>query len=294
MKKIVIYTAAVSALILILYSSLFIVKTDQYCIITRFGKVVKTIEKAGPFIKIPYPIEHIKLIDKKLKVYQPVPLEVFLQDDQNEVRNITLGYYLIWSISDPLKYYETLRDEGRAISRLEDNLGSFIKNRIGQYSLDSFLSTDQSKIKTKEISRLITEDASRNFSEKYGINVKKIDINRIILPEQNKNKVFERMVAERIRISNRYRAEGEEQAKIIISEANREKSILLSEANYKAKKIIAEAEAEAAAIYVESYNKNPDFYKFWRNLKSYEEAFSKESLFILSSDDPLLKIEGSY
>ncbi len=102
MKKIVLLTALLTAVVLISYSSLFIVRTDQYCIVSRFGKVVKTIDTAGLYIKIPNPIEEITFIDKRLKVHQPVPIEVFLQDEQNEVRNITIAYYLIWSISDPL------------------------------------------------------------------------------------------------------------------------------------------------------------------------------------------------
>jgi len=293
MKKIIIIAALISALFLILNSTFFIVKTDQYCIVTRFGKVTRTINGAGLYVKIPYPIEQINYIDKKLKILQPEALEVFLPDEQNIVKNITIGYYLIWYISDPLKYFETLRDEDLATIRLENSLPSILSNRIGKYSLLSFLSVNKENLKSEEISEKITTDATNSFSSKYGITVTKVDINRIILPEQNKNKVFERMAAERGRISNRYRAEGEEQAKIIISEANREKSILLSEANLKAQKLIAAAEAEAAVIYAETFNKNPEFYKFWRNLKTYEESFNDKSIFILSSDDPLL-MDGKF
>jgi len=292
MKKILLITAISAAVILLLYSSLFIVRTDQYGIITRFGRVTKTIDRAGLYIKIPYPIDHIYFIDKKIKIHEPEPLEVFLPDDQNIVKNISVGYYIIWQIAEPLKYFETLRDETLAIIRLENNLRSILSNNVGQYSFRSFISTDKNDIKTQIISEKITQAATDEFLEKYGISIEKVDINRIILPEQNKNKVFERMVAERGRISNRYRAEGEEQAKIIISEANRERSILLSEAKLKAQRLIAEAEAEAAALNAESYNKNPEFYKFWKHLQSFEESYRSDSTFILSTDNPLL-LEGS-
>ena len=293
MKKIVIITAISAAVFLLLYSSLFIVRSDQYGIVSRFGKVTRTIELPGLYIKIPYPVEQIYFIDKKIKIHQPEPLEVFLPDDQNVVKNISVGYYLLWYISDPLKYFETLRDEGLAVLRLENNLRSILSNNVGQYSFDSFISINKDDLKTEEISRKITTEATDLFSSKYGINIEKVDINRIILPEQNKSKVFERMAAERGRISNRYRAEGEEQAKIIISTANREKSILLSEAQLEAQKLLAQAEAEAAAIYAEAFNNNPEFYKFWRSLKSFEESYENGSTFILSSDDPLL-MDGAF
>jgi membrane protease subunit HflC len=293
MKKTIITIAFVTAVLLLINSSLYIVKTDQYGILTRFGKVTGTDTTAGLKIKLPYPVDQIYFIDKKIKIQQPEPLEVFLSDEQNVVKNVTVEYYILWYISDPLKYFETLRDEGLARIRLENNLRSIISNNLGQYSLNSFISINKEDLKSEEISKKLTNEATIDFSNKYGISIKKVDINRIILPEQNKNKVFERMVSERGRISNRYRAEGEEQAKIILSEANREKSILLSEAKLNAQKLIAEAEAEAAAIYAEAFNKNPEFYKFWRNLKSFEESYSSDSTFILSTDDPLLT-DGIY
>lgn len=291
MKKIIIIVAISTALILLTYSSVFIVKTDQYGITTRFGKVTSTILEPGLYFKLPYPVDQIYFMDKKIKIHQPDPMEVFLPDDQNIVKNVTVEYYILWYISDPFKFFETLRDEGLALIRLENNLRSIISNTLGRYSFNSFISTNSENIRVKEITVQLTEEATKEFSGKYGISVNKVDINRIILPEQNKNKVFERMVSERGRISNRYRAEGEEQAKIIISEANREKSILLSEAKLEAQKIIAGAEAEAANLYAEAFNSNPEFYKFWGNLKSFEESYGSESTFILSTDDPLL-MEG--
>lgn len=293
MKKTIIIIAISTALLLLLFSSLYIVRSDQFGMITRFGKVTRIIDQGGLFIKMPYPVDQVFYIDKKKKVYQPPPLEVFLADDQNIVKNVTLAYYIIWSISDPLRYFETLRDENLAEIRLENNLRSIVNNTVGEYSFSAFISTVPEELQTEKISLQITNESKKNILPKFGITIEKVDINRIILPEQNKAKIFERMVAERSAISNRYRAEGEEQAKMIISEANRDKSLLLSQAEMEAQKLISEAEAEAAAIYAEAFNKNPQFYKFWRQLKSFEESFSKDTTFILSSDDPML-LDGKF
>lgn len=293
MKKLITIIAIFSAVLLLIFSSFFIVRSDQYGIVTRFGRVTRTLNEGGLFVKLPYPIEQIYLIDKKQKIFEPVPLEVFLPDDQNVVKNITIGYYIIWKISDPLKYYEVLRDENLAELRLENNLRSIVNNNVGRYSFNAFISTEPSELKSEEISRQITKESLNQILPRFGISIIKVDINRIILPEQNKEKIFERMVSERARISNRYRAEGEEQAKIIISAANREKSLLLSQAEKEAQQLISGAEAEAASIYAEAFNSNPEFYKFWRQLKSFEESFSTGSTFILSSEDPLL-LEGAF
>ncbi len=293
MKKIIVLIAVATAVVLLLFSSLFIVRSDQFGMITRFGKVMRTIDKGGLYFKLPYPVDQVLFIDKKKKVFQPSPLEVFLPDDQNIVKNITMGYYIIWRISNPLQYFESLRDENLAQVRLENNLRAIVNNTVGEYSFSSFISTNPEELKTEQIALRITDEAQKNILPKFGITIEKVDINRIILPEQNKEKVFERMVAERSTISNRYRAEGEEQAKIIISEANREKSLLLSQAEMEAQKLISEAEAEAASIYADAFNKNPEFYKFWRQLESFEESFNDNTTFILSSDDPML-LEGAF
>ena len=92
MKKAIIITAILTAAILLMYSSIFIVRSDQYGVISRFGKVTKTIEKGGLYLKLPYPIEQVYRINRKIKIYEPTPLEVFLPDEQNVVKNITVGY----------------------------------------------------------------------------------------------------------------------------------------------------------------------------------------------------------
>lgn len=293
MKKTIVIMAIISAMLLLLFSSLFIVRSDQFGMVSRFGKVTRTIDAGGLYFKWPYPVDHVFFIDKKKKVFQPSPLEVFLPDDQNIVKNVTLAYYIIWRISDPLQYFETLRDENLAQIRIENNLRSIVNNTVGNHSFLAFISINAADLKTEQISLKITGESHKNILPKFGITIEKVDINRIILPEQNKEKVFERMVAERSTISNRYRAEGEEQAKMIISEANREKSLLMSQAEMEAQTLISEAEAEAASIYADAFNKNPEFYKFWRQLKSFEESFDEDTTFILSSDDPLL-IDGAF
>lgn len=291
MKKIILWTALITAFILLTISSLFIVRSDQFAIISRFGKVTRSIEEGGLYIKWPSPIEQVYKMDNRKNVFQPEPIEVFLPDDKNVVTNVTLSYFVIWRIVDPLKYFETLRDETLALLRMENSLRSIVSNKAGQYPFQAFISLNPEDIESEEIARLITENSNSAMESRFGITIEKVDFDKIILPEQNKDKVYERMVAERSRISSRYRAEGEERAKIIISEANREKSLLLSQAELEAAKIVSQAEAEAAAIYAEAYNRNPQFYRFWRQLKSFEESYKKGSTFILSSEDPLL-LEG--
>jgi len=288
LRKTIIILASISALSFLLMSSLYIVNSDEYAIVSRFGKVVRSIDEPGLKLKWPSPVDNVYYVDKRSKIFQPEPVEVFLPDENNVVTNITLSYFVIWQISDALKYFETLRDESLAEFRMENNLRSIVGNKAGQYPFKAFISTDPSTIQSGEIAVEITGAINKAMESRFGISIAKVDFTKIILPEQNKNKVFERMVAERNRISSQYRAEGEEQAKIIISEANKERSLLLSVADLEAAKIISDAEAEAAKIYAQAYSKNPEFYRFWRRLKSLEESYKDNSTFILSSDDPLM------
>lgn len=290
MKKIVFTIAAISAVILLLSSILFTVKADSYAIITEFGKLEKVISKSGLNIKLPYPVQKVYLIDKKTRIFSPVALEVFLPDPSNVLKNITIGYYIIWDINDPVKYFEILKNDVSAENRLSDNMRSYIYNIIGKYPLGAFISTNSENVKINEISKKITEAAKSDFKNNFGINIITVDIKRVILPEQNKQKVFERMVAERERISHRYRAEGEEQAKIIISETDSTKQIMLSEAHLEASKMIAEAQAEAASIYSDAFKTNEQFYRFWNLLQSYDKIFAGKSSFVLSTDNKLLQL----
>ncbi len=210
--------------------------------------------------------------------------------EKNILKNITIGYYVIWEISDPVKYFEVLKDDIIAENRISDNMRSFIFSIVGDYSLSALISTESNQIRIDEISDKITREADRAFRINYGIAVLSADIKRIILPEQNKQKVFERMVAERERIANRYRAEGEEQAKIIISQTDKDKMISLSKAKLEAEIIIAKAEAEAAEIYASAFGTNEDFYRFWSLLQSYDDIFNEDSTFIMSTDNRLLDL----
>ncbi|MCK5674793.1 MAG: protease modulator HflC [Spirochaetales bacterium] len=290
MKKLVIIAAVISAVILILGSAFFTVKADSYAIITEFGRVERVISEAGLNIKLPYPIQNIYRIDKKIRIFSPVALEVFIPDETNVLKNITIGYYIIWEISDPVKYFEILKTDSSAENRLSDNMRSYIYNIVGRYQLQAFLSTNSDEVQIDEISKKITEASIPDFARNYGISIISVDIKRVILPEQNKRKVFERMVAERERIAHRYRAEGEEQAKIIISETDSTKQIMLSQARLEAAVMIAEAEAEAAAIYSDAFKTNEKFYRFWNLLRAYEKIFEQNSTFILSTENKLLQL----
>ena len=290
MKKTVIIAAIISAVILILGSILFTVKADSYAIITEFGRVERVISEAGLNIKLPYPIQNVHRIDKKIRIFSPVALEVFIPDETNVLKNITIGYYIIWKISDPVKYFEILKNDSSAENRLSDNMRSYIYNTVGQYHLQAFLSTNSEDVRIDEISQIITDASIPDFDRNYGISIISVDIKRVILPEQNKRKVFERMVAERERIAHRYRAEGEEQAKIIISETDSTKEIMLSQARLEAAVMIAEAEAEAAAIYSNAFKTNEKFYRFWNLLRAYEKIFEENSTFILSTENELLQL----
>lgn len=291
MKKVVSILLLLALLIFIALSCFYIVRTDQYAIITEFARVKQPIIKeAGLYLKLPYPVSSVFYLDKKSKIFTPKPLEVFLPDEQNILKNIIISYYIVWSIEDPLKFYEVLKETTSAEIRLRDNTRSYVYNTLSEYPFKSLVSTNEKDIKIDIISEEITESSQKDFLRDYGIKIELINIKRILLPEQNKGKVFERMVAERDRISNKYRAEGEEQAKIIISETDKNKNILISQAKLEAEKIIAKATAQASEIYAEAFEKDKEFYKFWRLLQSYKKIFNDNTTFILSTKNKLFDL----
>ncbi|GAH80586.1 unnamed protein product, partial [marine sediment metagenome] len=134
----------------------------------------------------------------------------------------------------------------------------------------------------------VTEISSEKANT-YGIEIVDVRIKRIDLPPENEKFIFDRMKAERERIAKQYRAEGQEESAKIIAETEREKTVILAEAYKTAQTLKGEGEAESIRIYAESFNQDPEFYKFYRTLEAYRETFKDKTTVLLSTDSEFLK-----
>jgi len=256
----------------------FTVDQTQDALVLMLGKPMRTIHEPGLNIKIPF-AQQVIFFDNRVLEYDAVAKEVITKDK----KTLVMDNYAKWRIKDPLKFYQTMRSEIGAQSRLDDIIYSNLRAELGKYTLAQVVSENRSHI---------MEDVTRDTNEKalsYGIEVVDVRIKRADLPPENEKSVYDRMKAEREQVAKRYRSEGEEVAIRIRAEADKKRTIILSEAKRKSQELKGEGDALATKIYAEAYQKDPDFFEFIRTMEAYKESLGDETLMVISPDSEFFK-----
>ena len=213
-----------------------------------------------------------------------------------------------WKIVDPIKFIQTVNNESSAIDRLNGIIDPAVRNLITshplvetvrntdrsmdtfQYDVDENVQRVQYKINIgrDEITRLIVQQASEKLKE-FGIELVDVKIKRINYIDNVRQAVYERMIAERKQIAEKYRAEGAGEASNIRGEKEKELQVIKSQAYREAQKIKGDADAEAARIYASAYGADPEFYSFVKSLEVYKESLKKDTTLILSTSSDFMK-----
>ncbi|MDI6793407.1 MAG: protease modulator HflC [bacterium] len=285
-KKAYLFGLAV-ILLLLVNDIFFVVDETKTAVVTQFGRPVKVITEAGLNWKLPVPIHSALFFEKRLIVYEPRPSE-FLTKDK---KNVIVDTFVCWRIKDPQRFLETVNDKERAEIRLADIIASEVGVALGKEDLSSLFSIEPGQKKgISEASDRVTERCQAVAEKDYGIHLVSVRIRRLNFPEQNKQSVFGRMIAERDRMARKYRAEGKEEAIKIKAETDKEKRRILSEAYQEAERVKGEGDREAIKIYAGAFNQDPQFYKLVRTLESYKKFLDKKTTVILSSESELLEL----
>ncbi len=293
----------VVGLTILLYSAAYVVDETQQVIITRFGEPVgDAIDEPGIKLKVPF-IEVANYFDKRFLEWDGDANQVPTRDK----RFIWVDSYARWRISEPLRFFERLRDELGAKSRLDDILDGETRNAVARHDLVEVVRStnrevDASLLESEEetaildaiergrqqIRTAVLETAKARTAD-LGIELVDFQIKRINYVEEVQRDVFERMIAERNRIAERYRSEGEGEAARIRGERERELARIQSEAYRTAEELRGEADAQATQTYAEAYNRDASFYAFMKSLETLEETADANSTLILSTDADLLE-----
>lgn len=266
----------------------FVVDETEYVVVTRFGDPLRSYTEPGLRLKWPEPIETLTRYDNRLLIYEVGEVE-FLPKDK---KNIIIDSYVVWRVDDPVKFLKTVKDEMSAEDKLRDIVLSELGIATGTYELASLVSTDPGVMQLEEMIEKITKQTENKVKE-YGMKAEDVRIKVINFPQQNKEKVFRRMRAERARIARTYRSEGNAIAEEIRAEADEEKEKIISAAYEQAEKIKGEGDAEAIRIYAGAYSKDPQFYQLVRTLQAYEKLIDKDTTIIMPADAELLKYINS-
>jgi len=255
-----------------------IVDESEQVIVTQFGEYIRTIQKPGLAFKTPFLHSSIRF-DRRILVSDAPEAEYLTQDKKRLVADPVTR----WRISDPLKFFKTVRDESGARARLDDLVFSELRGEVASHTFATVIGT-----KREAIMEAVAKSVRSKASE-FGIEVVDVRIKRADLPKEVQQSVFARMQAEREREAKRYRSEGDEEANKLRSQTDKEATIVLAEAEQNAQKFRGEGDAAATRIYAEAYGKDPEFYRFVRSLQSYELFLGKRSTLLLSADCPLFR-----
>lgn len=247
-------------------STVYTVREGQKVIVVRFGQVLRYDEGPGLHMKTPF-LDEARYFDARILTMDSDP-QPFLT---REKKYVLVDSFVKWRIFDALKYYLTVGgQEFDARRRLEQIVNSGLRDEFGKRTVKSVISSERSKIM-----QILTENTDKE-ARKFGIEVVDVRIQRVDLPDEVSQSVYQRMKAERSRVANELRAQGAEVAEKIRAEAERKRDILLADAYRQAERIRGEGDARATAIYADSYNKAPEFYSFYRSLNAYKESFRKK------------------
>ena len=293
--------AAVLLVILVVGGAFYVVNEAEQVVITQFGKPVgDPVTTPGLKVKLPF-LQKANYFEKRFLEWDGDPNQVPTQDK----RFIWVDTYARWRITDPLLFFQRLRDERGAQSRLDDILDGETRNTVAKHLLievvrssnrpfpdDEIVEKDVS-FQEVEFGRAALEkevfDTASARTEDLGIEILDFRFKRINYVEEVRTEVYARMISERQRIAEQYRSEGAGEAARINGDKERELKSITSEAYRQSQEIRGRADAEAADIYARAYNKDPEFYRFLKTMEVYRTTLDKETTLLLSTDGEFLR-----
>lgn len=292
-------------LFILIVNALYIVDEREQVIITQFGKPVgDAIKKAGLHIKTPF-IQKVHYFDKRLLEWDGEKKQIPTADK----RYIWLDTFARWRIEEPLTFYETVRMENFAHSRLDDIIGGISRDVITENKLieivrstnrdleftDEYVKSTLPDARKDSIDtgrRIIADEISKLANKKaraYGIIIEDVKFKRINYVKDVREKVYDRMISERNKIAAKYRSEGKGESAEILGKMRKELDEIQSSAFKKAEEIKGQADGEAIEIYANSYERDPGFYRFLKTLETLEKTIDKKNTLILSTESDFYK-----
>ncbi len=290
-----------------LFSAAFIVKETEQVIITQFGKPVgDPVTEPGIHFKIPI-IQEAHFFDKRFLAWDGDPNQIPTKDK----RFIWVDGYARWRIIDPLLFFQRVRDERGAQTRLDDILDGETRNAVANNNLVEIIRSTNREMEVSEeleelqeseidldiqlgrekLTRQIIEAAAPRL-QVLGIELLDLRFKRINYVAEVQKKIYERMISERKRIAEKFRSEGQGEAAKIQGDRERDLKKIESEAYRQAQEIKGKADAEATAIYARAYDQNPEsreFYRFLKTMDSYKNTLSEKDWLLLSTKGDFFK-----
>jgi membrane protease subunit HflC len=290
--------------VLLLFSSVYTLSETEQAILTQFGKPVGgVVSTPGLHVKVPL-IQNVYRFDKRWLEYDGDPNEIPTRDK----KYIWVDTYARWRIADALRFFQAVRDERGAQSRIDDIVDGETRNAVASFDLIEIVRSSNRAFQVtgelegigvaeamariaagrEKIAQRILERASK-ITPSFGVELVDVRFKRINYTESVQQSVFQRMIAERKRIAERSRSEGQGRAAEIRGQKERD-VLAASSVGYKsAQELKGKADARATSIYARAYGRDPSFYAFWKSMETLQAALDKDATVVLSTDSELLK-----
>lgn len=280
MRNLVIFLAIVLLVYIGYRLAAFTVDQTQVAVMLEFGKVVRVVKSPGLHFKTPF-VQSVVYLDHRLQDYEIQTAEIITSDQ----RRLVVDNYTIWQISDPKAFVEKMAGSFiQAQSRIDQLVYSNVRNALADHTVTDIISP-----KRLEYLETVTQSSQAQV-QGYGLALVDVHVKRADLPQANEDAVYKRMASERQQIAAQLRAEGEQQATQIRAEADKDVTIAVAEAQKQADTLKGEGDATALKIFSDAYRQDPDFYRFWRTLQSYQTTFNAKDTLVLSSESDYLQL----
>ena len=278
MRNLVIAGVILVVALIVIAQGLYTIDMTKQAIIVQFGEYQQTVTQPGLHFKIPF-VQTVIPFERRVLMSDAPPTGYLTLDK----KNLIIDHITRWRIADPNLFFKVVQTEVNALPRLQAIVVSELRDEVAKHDFEDMISVEREPIMESVASR------SAEKAKEFGMEIIDVRIKRADLPTEVQESVFDRMKAERQRISKQNRAEGEEQAFKTRAEADREATVILAEAFKKSQELRGQGDGQATAIYAATYRQGPDFYSLLRTLEAYAEFMNEETTLVLSSDSELFK-----
>jgi len=271
--------ALIGFALITLVNSVFVVDLRQRALVKQFGEIVSTEFTPGLHFKLPF-VQSVQTFDGRMLTLDN-QTENFLT---LEKKNVKVDFFVKWRIADTATYYRaTGGEESVAMDRLAASINRGLRDQFASHTIQQALSSARGEV-TKAL-----EPTAREIKAGLGLEIADVRVKRIDFPDDVREKVYERMRAERTRTASELRAKGAEQAEKIRAEADRGAIVMIADAYGEAERTRGEGDAKAAEIYARAYGQDPEFYRFYRSLLAYRDSMRGKDVLVLEPNSEFFR-----
>lgn len=263
-----IFLGFIVALFFLASSAIYIVDERQQAILFQLGEVIDVKTNPGLYFKIPL-AQNVRFFEKRILTMNTEEPERFIT---SEKKNVLVDLFVKWRIIDVRQYYISVRgDESLAQTRLAQTINASIRDEFGTRTVHDVVSGERDVI--MEIMRQKADADARSI----GVEVVDVRLKRVDLPQEVSESVYRRMEAERKRVANELRSTGAAESEKIRADADRQREVILAEAYSEAQKTMGDGDSQATATYAVAFQKDAEFFAFWRSMDAYKQSFKNKS-----------------